>query len=246
MMEGIIRSDSMAGIARISPRLMARMVAACWLCYFVSGFDLFFVLPRIIVRGDATATATNILSHQAMFLAGFAAAAVGIACYLMVTALLYSLFEPVNRTISLSAALFSLTGCIIQAFALAFHLAPLVVLGDKPYLSAFKPDQLHALALVFLSLYGQAYNISLVFFSFFLVQIGYLTFHSTFLPRWLGVVLFFAAGGLTFLYPPLARTLSSLAILSGVGEFLLVLWLLVKGVDEKRWYEQAAVAGLRG
>src|SRR5207245_2056998 len=72
-----------------------------------------------------------------------------------------------------------------------------------------------------------------------------LTLHSTFLPRWLGVVLFLAAGGLTFLYPPLARSLSSLAILSGVGEFLLVLWLLVKGVDEKRWYEQAAVAGLR-
>ena len=72
------------------------MVAACWLCYFVSGFDLFFVFPRIIVRGDATATATNILSHQAMFLAGFAAAAVGIACYLVVTALLYSLFEPVT------------------------------------------------------------------------------------------------------------------------------------------------------
>src|SRR5437667_4522584 len=114
MMEGIIRSDSMEGIAQASPRLMARMVAVCYFVLLVSGFDLFFVFHRIVVRGDAAGTATNILSHQAMFLAGFAAAAVGVASYLVVTALLYRLFEPVNRTISLSAAFFSLTGCIIQ------------------------------------------------------------------------------------------------------------------------------------
>src|SRR5438876_4742575 len=188
MMEGSIRSDSMEGIAQSSPPLMARMVAVCYFVLLVSGLDLFFVFPKIVVRGHAAGTATNILSHQAMFLAGFAAAAVGVASYLVVTALLYRLFEPVNRTISLSAAFFSLTGCIIQAVALVFHLAPVVLLSNQPYLSAFKPDQLQALALVSLNLYGQTYNISLVFFAFYLLQIGYLTFHSTFLPRWLGVI----------------------------------------------------------
>jgi len=33
-------------------------------------------------------------------------------------------------------------------------------------------------------------------------------------------------------------------MLSSVGELLLVLWLLVKGVDEQRWHEQAAAVGL--
>jgi hypothetical protein len=61
-----------------------------------------------------------------------------------------------------------------------FFLAPLVVLGSVPYLSIFKVEQLRALALVFLGLYGQAYNIGLVFFGFYCLLIGYLILRSTF------------------------------------------------------------------
>ena len=45
-----------------------------------------------------------------------------------------------------------------------------------------------------------------------------------------------------FLYPPLARALYPYVKLSSVGEVLLILWLLVKGVDEQRWREQAGAA----
>ena len=235
----------MAQIAQVSPRLMGRMVAVCYFVLALAGFDLFFVLPRIVVRGNAAATATNILSHVGMFLAGSAAALLGVAAYLVVTALWYRLYEPVNRTLSLSAAYFSLTGCIIQAVAVVFHLVPWMILVDKPYLSTFKPEQVQALALFFLNLYGQTYNLSLVFFSFYLLQIGYLTYRSTFLPRWLGVVVALGVGWLAFLYPPLARALSPYVGLSSVGELLLIGWLAVKGVDEQRWYEQAAAAGTR-
>jgi hypothetical protein len=49
-------------------------------------------------------------------------------------------------------------------------------------------------------------------------------------------------GWVTFLDPPLARALFQYVMLSSVGELLLVLWLLVKGVDEERWYAQASAA----
>ena len=235
----------MTQIAQASPRLMARMVAVCYFVLVLAGFDMFFVLPRIVVRGDAAATAANILAHPGMFLAGSAAALLGVAAYLVVTALWYRLYEPVNRTLSLSAACFSLTGCIIQAVAVVFHLVPWMILVDKPYLSAFKPEQVQALALFFLSLYGQTYNLSLVFFSFYLLQIGYLTYRSTFLPRWLGVLAMFGVSWLVFLYPPLARALFPYIVLGSLGEGLLVLWLGIKGVDEQRWHELAAAAGLR-
>lgn len=240
----------MEGISQTTPRVvapsfLARMVAVFYLVLMVSGFDMFFVLRKLVVRGDAAATAANILAHQATFLAGFAAAALGVAAYLVVTALFYRLFEPVNRTLSLCAAFFSLTGCIVQAFALVFHLTPLLVLnlsgGDHAYLSAFQPEQLQALALVAINSYAQAYGISLVFFGFYLLQIGYLTARSRFLPRWLGVIVaLFGVGWLAFLYPPLARALSSYIVVSSLGEGLLVLWLAVKGVDDQRWREQAA------
>lgn len=231
----------------VNPNVWARMVAVFYLVLLVSGFDMFVVFGKLVVRGNATVTAANILAHQPTFLAGFAAAALGVAAYLVVTALFYRLFEPVSRTLSLCAALFSLTGCMLQAVGLIFHLAPLVVLslgdGDHAYLSAFQPEQLRALALVFLNWYAQAYNISLVFFGFYLLQIGYLTARSTFLPRWLGIIVaLFGVGWLAFLYPPLARALSSYIVLSSLGELLLVAWLGVKGVDEQRWHAQAASA----
>ncbi len=236
----------MERITTASPRFMARMVGVCYFILLASGFDLFYIFGKVVVPSDAAVTATNLRAHETLFLAGFSVALFGVASYLVVTALLYRLFEPTNRTLSLCAALFSLAGCVIQAVALIFHLIPLVLVGNQPYLGAFTPDQRQALALVLLNSYGKAYNMSLVFFGFYLLQIGYLTFRSTFLPRWLGVLAALGVGWLAFLYPPLARALWPYIILSSVGEILLVLWLLVKGVDEQRWHEQAAAAGLCG
>jgi len=227
-----------------SPRFLARMVVVGYLLLLISGFDLFFVLPRLLVHGDAAATAAAIQAHQGLFLVGFASALLGVAAYLMITTLLYRLLEPVSRTVSLSAALFSLTGCIVQAVGVVFHYLPLLVLEDQPYLRAFQPEQRQALAMVFLRAYGQAYNISLVFFAFYLVQIGYLVLRSTFLPRWLGFVLLLGGGGLVFLYPPLAQALLPTIMLSSIGELLLMLWLGFKGVDERRWRARAAEARL--
>ncbi len=228
---------------RVAPNLLARLVAVFYLILLATGFDNFHVLPALVVHGDAVRTAANILAHQPMFLAGFAAATLGVVAYLVVTALFYRLYEPVNRTLSLSAALFSLTGCIIQAAGLVFRLAPFFVLDVSGGASAaFQPPQLQALALLFLKFYSQAYNISLVFFGFYLVQIGYLTARSSFLPRWLGVlVAVLGAGWLVFLYPPLAHALSYFVILSSIGEILLVLWLGIKGVEEAAWHEEAAI-----
>jgi hypothetical protein len=148
-------SDASTRVFR--PKSADRIVGVGYLVLSVSGFDLFYVLPRLYVRADAAA-ATNIKAHEGLFRAGFAAALIGAASYLVVTALLYRLYEPVNRTLSVSAALFSLTGTVIQAVALIFQLIPLLVLADQPYLRAFTLDQRQALALVLPSSYGQAFN----------------------------------------------------------------------------------------
>ena len=121
----------------------------------------------LVVSGDAAATANNILAHQPLFRLGLATDLIATACYIAVTALFYDLFKPVNRSLSLLAAFFSLVGCAISAFASLFQLAPFVVLGGSQYLSAFKVEQLRALALMFLELNTQAANIYLVFFGFY-------------------------------------------------------------------------------
>jgi hypothetical protein len=81
----------------------------------------------------------------------------------------------------------------------------------------------------------------LVFFGFYCLLISCLIFRSTFLPRFLGVLMAFAAlGWLTFLYPPLSKELQPYNLFPGIlGEACLTVWLLARGVDASRWKEQA-------
>ncbi len=231
-------------VAEASLRPSARITGAVYLLYFLTAILGEFLLKGLVVDGDATATATNILAHQSLYRLGLATGLIATACYIAVTALFYGLFKPVSRSLSLLAAFFSLVGCAILAFASLFQLAPLVVLGGSQYLSVFKVEQLRALALMFLELNTQANNICVVFFGVYCLLIGYLTFKSAFLPRILGVLMALAGlGWLTFLSPPLANHLSPYNLVLGfVAELALMLWLLVKGVNVQRWQEQASAA----
>ena len=83
-----------------------------------------------------------------------------------------------------------------------------------------------------------------MFFGFYALLKNWLIVRSTFLPRALGVLGMLAgAGWLTFLSPPLAHRVYGcvvgLALLAAAAQ---ILWLLVFGVDERRWREQAGRA----
>ena len=117
-------------------------------------------------------------------------------------------------------------------------------MGGAHYLSVFNVEQLQALALLFLNMNDQGAGIGLIFFGFYALLTGYLTVRSTFLPRILGVLEVFGGfGWLTFLYPPLADYLFPYILALGLlGAVSKVLWLLVFGVNEQRWKEQANAA----
>lgn len=129
--------------------------------------------------------------------------------YIAVTLLFYYVFKPAGRNLALFAAICSLIGC---AWGL------LSALGRAPV--AINP---------------------LVFFGVYCLLIGYLIFKSTFLPRFLAALMAFGGlGWLTFLSEPLASYLSPYNMLPGIlGETTLCLWLVVRGVDVRKWKEQA-------
>ncbi len=94
----------MERIAEASPRLKARIAGVFYLLTFLTGTS-----ALVFVSG----------SFVALFIATF--------CYVAVTLLLYDMFKPVNRGLSLLAAFFSLVGCVIGA--LSPRINPLVFFG---------------------------------------------------------------------------------------------------------------------
>jgi hypothetical protein len=211
-----------------------------------SAFGEFIVLGRVVVAGNADATATNILANEPFYWLGCTAALLAVALHLAWAVLFYDLFRPVNRSLSLLAAIFLLAGSTMGAVASLLQIAPMLVLTGGGSVGALPAAQAQTLALIFLTVNGLAYNIFLVFFGFYLLLIGYLILRSTFLPRVLGVLVALAGVGyLTLLSPPLAHELSPFNLApAALGEPALMLWLLVVGVNAQRWKEQAAAMGV--
>jgi Domain of unknown function (DUF4386) len=205
-------------------------------------FPQVLVLDKLVVSGDAAATAANILQHEPLFLFGFASVTCGVVFHLVWAFLLYDLLKPVHRSLSLLALLVVLVACAIQSITGLLYLAPLLILEAGGSLSAFTTQQLQALAYIFVRLNNYGFDLYLVFFGVWCVIVGYLIFRSTFLPRVLGLLLLISGlGWIMYLSPWFAISVFPLiATASALGEIPLELWLLVKGVDAKRWHEQSA------
>lgn len=235
----------MTGIREMSPKSKARLSGLFFLLTIVTGIVAQgFISGRLIVSGDATATATNILANESLYRLGFAVYLIEMACQITMTVLLYELLKPVNRSVALLAAIFSYVGCGIKTLSRLFFFAPLLVLGGADYLTVFTAAQLQALALLFLKINDQAAAIGLIFFGLHTVLKGYLIMRSTFLPRVLGAVTVVAGlGWLAYLSPPFASRVFPIIVGLGLlGALANILWLLIRGVDEGRWKEQAGAS----
>ena len=234
----------MVAVNSFSPRRTARIAGWLYLATTVLGAGSDILRGPLIVRTDAVATAHHILAAEPFYRATIAAEFLAGACYVAVTAILYVLLNPVNRTLSLAAAFFSLAGCAVGAASLAFALAPTLLLGGAAYLSVFTDGQLQALSLWALKIYGQGYTVGMLFFGIYCGLLGLLMLRSTFFPRFLGILLILAGlGWLTdsfaeIVVPAFDRLLDPWIEAPGfIGEMALCVWLIVVGVDEPRWIE---------
>ena len=157
------------------------------------------------------------------------------------TALFYELFKPVNRSVALTPR-FQSRRMRDSGFCLRVQLAPFVVLGGEPHSSVFTGSVAGVGLHVSPKCMARPTKIGLVFGSGNLLN-GCLILRSSFLPRFLGV--FMVIAGLPFLIflLPVGKNLSPFAVApAALGEGLLLVWLLVKGVNAQKWTEQAIQA----
>ena len=232
-------------LTETSPRLMARMTGLFILLTLVLGvFAQGFISDRLVVFGDAGATANNILARKNLFQWGFAIYLIEMVCQVTSIALFYFLLKPVSRSVSLLSAFIGLAGCTIKTVSRIFYITPLFVLGGGHALGAFGPEQLNTLSLVLLRVNDVGAGIALAFFGFSAIVRGCLLYRSTFLPRILGVLgILTGLSLLTFLSPTFGhRMFPVIAFVGLIASVVEIVWLLVFGVNEQRWKDRAAAA----
>ncbi len=223
-------------------RHIARVAGVLYLTIIIAGiFAEFFVRQSLIVPGDATATANNILASEGLFRIGIAGDLIMIMCDVALALAFYVLLKPVSNALSLLAAFFRLGQATILGINLLNLFFVLQLLSGADYLTVFGADQLDALVLFFLNGHSIGYSIGLVLFGLSLLVLGYLVFKSGYFPKILGVLLIVAALGYlidsfaSFLLPNYEayETIFALVVFlpAFIGELSMCLWLLIKGVN---------------
>jgi hypothetical protein len=226
-----------------SPQILARVVGLLYLTVIGAGIIAqMFISDRLVIWGDAAATAANITTEKALFQWGFTVYLIEMTAQIAQTAVFYFLLRPVSRSVSLVALVFGLVGCTIKTLSRLFFIAPLLILGPASYLAVFSGEQHQALALLLLNVNDQAAGMALPFFGFSTLLNGILVFRSTFLPRFLGVLSIIGGlGWISFLYPPLGFQLFPYILaVAFLGSAAQILWLLILGVNADQWHRQAA------
>ena len=226
-----------------SPQLYARIGGVLYLLIIIiGGFGELFVRDKLIVSGDATATAANIRSMESLWRFHIAAELFLLICAVALLMIFFVLLRPVSRDLALLAVFFNLVSIGLEAATTLYLLVALFPLGNAEYLKAFAPEQLYVMASLSLRSHSNGFGVSLIFFGCFCLIIGYLIFRSGYFPRVLGVLMQIA--GLSYLAnsfalvlaPALAnRLFPGILLPAFVGEASLCLWLLVKGVNVPKW-----------
>ena len=234
-------SDIISGSARrASPRSIARATGVFFLLTLITGaYAQAFVSERLIVWGNAAATMANIVAHRGLYMSGLTVYLVEMTCNVVMTVLFYALLKPAGPNLSLVALAIGLVGCTIKTVARVFYAAPLFLLGGHGF-HALSPDALNELLMALLVVNDRAAGIALSWFGFNTLLVGWLMLRSTFLPRILGVLgIVCGLGWLTFLWPPLGdRVFMPLALVALLVSIATILWLIVRGVDEAKWFER--------
>jgi uncharacterized protein DUF4386 len=219
-----------------STKNLGRLAGLLYVLTSIVGFFAMGYVPsKLIVHGNAAATASNISASETLFRLGIAGQLISQAGFIFVALALYGLLKGVNRRhASLMVTL------IVVSIPIAFlnelnSIAALALVRGADFLSLFEKPQRDALAMLFLNLHFHGLVVAEIFWGLWLFPLALLVYRSGFLPRFLGVWL--ALGGFAWVILSLSGVLSpqyynkvfTYSQPAFFGEVALMFWLLIKG-----------------
>lgn len=214
----------------------ARMAGIFYLAYLILYPIAATIQGKRINWNNATATAGAIATSQEMFRAGVAMELVAALLFLLAAWALYSLLKNVDRDLALLFLVLNATGVAIECVGAMMHYAALTLSTGASWITGMKPDELQALALIFLKVSASSSLVDVLFYGAWVIPLGYLVIQSRFLPKVLGILLICDGVALMicfvqlWLLPGHEKWTYPLYPVMLAAEAGLALWLLIKGV----------------
>lgn len=214
------------------------------LLYFASSalgfYSVMYVSQRILVKGNVAATVENILANEFLFRIGIVANIVSGILLLWLALVLYRLFKHVEAKTARMLAALIIVQIPLYLILETVQFASLMIVKGQ-FLQSSSLQQQQEMAVLLLMLHGYGIVVLGIFWGLWLLPFGKLIYDSGFIPRILGALQVMAGIGYTlnsfiyFLFPNYNSITETIAfVLSGLGEGLTILWLLIFGVYRRR------------
>src|ERR1700737_765271 len=219
-------------------RTAAKVVGFLYLFAMATAvFGESYVRSRLIVRGDATQTALNIIGAERLFRLSIAGDLVTYIADIVLIWAFYVLVRPVNQNLALLAVLFRLAETAVLSVAPVNSLVVLRLLSGAADLKTFEAGQLHSLANLALSAQGLGMMVGFILLGLGSTVFAYLLLKSRYVPKALAAWGIFSSLVLAIVtwaimvFPNLGKVIG-MAYMGpmGIYEVGLGLWLLVRGI----------------
>jgi hypothetical protein len=221
-----------------------KQARAAGLLYFLLGITapigLEYVPGKLIVSGDATATANHIRASESLLRIGIASELFHQTIAVFLVLALYRLFKAVNETHARQMVILgALVSVPIMFLNVLNEIAALILVSGAPFLSVFDRPQLDALAYLFIRLHGQGIVVASIFWGLWLFPFGMLVIRSGFIPRAFGVLLMIAGVAYlvsaitSLLLPQYGHRVGQYAGILEIAEVPIIFWLLIWGAIER-------------
>lgn len=225
-----------------SIRKQARVAGFIYLLLvLVAPFRLIYIPTTLFVKGNATATASNIAAHELLFRFGMVG---DLCCGVILTFLvlaLYRLFKDVDQNLAvLMVALGGVIPATIDFVNIGNDAAALILIRGADFLSVFDKPQRDALAMVFLRLHHQVIVGAEILWGLWLFPLAVLMLRSGWFPRiltyWLILngLAYLAMSFSGLLFPQYETVISNYTFPALLGELVTMLWLLIMGAKEPK------------
>src|SRR5438046_5169209 len=127
----------------------ARIAGAIYLSMvFTAPFSLIYVPSKLIVRGNAAATADNILAHETMFRLSIFGDLLGHVIFICLAIALYRLLSSVNKTWAMLMVAFVLVSAAVGFLNALNNIAAVILFRGGEFLYVVDKWQRYALPLL--------------------------------------------------------------------------------------------------
>src|SRR5262245_6412356 len=223
-----------------SIKTRARIAGAIYILASIIGIIRLLIIPkRLIVEGNAAATASNIAAHESFFRLGMFTELIGATLFIFVTLALYRLLKDVNRELAVVMVILGSLMVVPLFFADSVNDAgALMFASGADFLSVFDKPQRDAMVMLFVRLHDNLTWANALFWGLWLFPLAVLVYKSGFLPRLIGVWLAIAGfAWVAFSFTRIVAPQYNWVIDKGFnpasfGEIVFMFWLLIRGAKQ--------------